>query len=432
MKVKRLDIKKLFTYFSVIFSLSLASFFIFTLVDGRNSLAEVDEGWDGVSVSQEFKAGNGTVENPYVISSPEDFIYFKNLIEGENYKSYQDKYYKLDNDINLGEKEITSIGKYTDTDDRLFNGHLNGDGHKIYNFKIVETNTINDTSYYSLFTSFSSGSLENISFDDFLIEVSSENSYTSLLGSIKNTDETLSDGEIIDENNTEDNNTVDQEINNQEKLIIKNVSFNHFVINTGNSEHNVSLLMNSISSNTEIINCSFVGSIVGDKSSTYLSTNNNGNINNILYKINSTGELKIDNTGINNLFYIKDDVIYLNDEVIESSKLISTFNEELDSKYYYDYVDGILKLLEYVEPTKSIDDQEYSFDFSIRGSADITLHDSGVDAGAKTVYVNDLTSDYNYYRGLNYPTSSNGSIPTGVNRNLYNDTTLAKIYIVYK
>ena len=44
---------------------------------------------------------------------------------------------------------------------------------------------------------------------------------------------------------------------------------------------------------------------------------------------------------------------------------------------------------------------------------------------------NDLDSDYNYYKGLNYTSSQTGTLPTGVNQNIYNDTTLAKVYIQY-
>ena len=49
-----------------------------------------------------------------------------------------------------------------------------------------------------------------------------------------------------------------------------------------------------------------------------------------------------------------------------------------------------------------------------------------------TVIVNDLESDYNYYMGLNYTTSSsNNTLPTTVNKNIYNDSNLVQVKITY-
>lgn len=48
-----------------------------------------------------------------------------------------------------------------------------------------------------------------------------------------------------------------------------------------------------------------------------------------------------------------------------------------------------------------------------------------------TVYIDDLDSDYYYYLGQNYTDSSNGSLPTLLNKNLYGDTNLVKTVITY-
>lgn len=48
------------------------------------------------------------------------------------------------------------------------------------------------------------------------------------------------------------------------------------------------------------------------------------------------------------------------------------------------------------------------------------------------VIVDDLASDYNYYMGLNYTNSSDGSLPSMVNQNIYNDDNLVKVTINYK
>lgn len=56
-------------------------------------------------------------------------------------------------------------------------------------------------------------------------------------------------------------------------------------------------------------------------------------------------------------------------------------------------------------------------------------HNSGIDG--TTVYVNDLSADYNYYKGLNYTYSQNNTYPTSSNKNIYNDTNLVKMAITY-
>ena len=58
-----------------------------------------------------------------------------------------------------------------------------------------------------------------------------------------------------------------------------------------------------------------------------------------------------------------------------------------------------------------------------------SAHASGVSNG--TVYVNDYDSDANYYEGKNYTYSSNGTIPTTSNKNVYNDTNLVYVQINY-
>lgn len=47
------------------------------------------------------------------------------------------------------------------------------------------------------------------------------------------------------------------------------------------------------------------------------------------------------------------------------------------------------------------------------------------------VYINDLIKDYDYYMGLNYTESSNGMLPTTVNKGLYTDNNLVQAKISY-
>ena len=47
-----------------------------------------------------------------------------------------------------------------------------------------------------------------------------------------------------------------------------------------------------------------------------------------------------------------------------------------------------------------------------------------------TVYIDDSDSDYYYYTGQNY-TSNNGTIPTAIDKNIYNDSNLVRTTITY-
>ena len=56
-------------------------------------------------------------------------------------------------------------------------------------------------------------------------------------------------------------------------------------------------------------------------------------------------------------------------------------------------------------------------------------HASGIDGD--TVYVNNYQSDYNYYMGLNYTKSTNGSLPSAVNKEIYTDENLVYVQLNY-
>ena len=58
-----------------------------------------------------------------------------------------------------------------------------------------------------------------------------------------------------------------------------------------------------------------------------------------------------------------------------------------------------------------------------------SAHASGKDG--TIVYINDYESDANYYEGLNYTYSSNGTTPTSAKKNIYNDTNLVYVEMHY-
>ena len=109
MKINSIS-KKIFIYVLAALTLVLVAFFSYSLITGKISFGAPEDAWDGVSIAGSFAGGNGTVENPYLISSPEEFAYFKKVIENDKNSAYRDKYYVLTADINMGDKPISSIG----------------------------------------------------------------------------------------------------------------------------------------------------------------------------------------------------------------------------------------------------------------------------------------------------------------------------------
>ncbi len=139
---------------------------------------DLDLEWNGL-VATGFKSGNGTIEDPYIISTPNEFAYFATSMVSENYDG---KYVKLTNDIiiNKGifrentyiydDKVYTLDGKNYYLDDTSgslnifpiidgFKGTFDGDFHTIYG--LFE----NDNDLNALFINFS-GELKNLYIDN--------------------------------------------------------------------------------------------------------------------------------------------------------------------------------------------------------------------------------------------------------------------------
>lgn len=93
--------------------------------------------WDGISDRKPI--GDGTKENPYLISDKEELLWFKNSVntvseEGisNGYVNCADAYFKLTNDIDFENYDWEPVGNKNS----VFNGHFDGNGHVIRNIKI--------------------------------------------------------------------------------------------------------------------------------------------------------------------------------------------------------------------------------------------------------------------------------------------------------
>lgn len=418
--------KKFFFSFFALFVLTVFSFFIYNLVTGIITLANKDDIWDGESVATGFTAGNGTLENPYIIKTPEEFVYFKSLIEGDNYKTYQDKYYALEDDLNFGDNSFSSIGIITGEEDNLeekiFKGYFDGRGHSIYNLKIDKEIVIDNTDYYSLFTKTENATIENLMIKSFKIKANDSNN-NIIIGFI---------GEVLTKS--------DDEI--KEDVILskfRNISFVDFDIDYSDikkDNNQIGIFANSISKNSNLYNLSFVGRINGNKNNNkigIISGNIEGEVSKVISNISLDNMKDVDfsNEKIKNHYIIKDGKIYLNDNIISNDNLISILNENIENDYYWEFENNEYVLKRYVkqENNNVSNNRIRDFSFSIKTSgASISTHASGLDGN--TFYINDFDSDYNYLKGLNYTEVRNTSLPIN-NSGYYNDNNLVRVQLIY-
>ena len=396
----------------------VACFFVYNILDSFFTLSNVLENrWDGVSVASSFSSGNGTLENPYVISTPEEFVYFKNSVEGLNSSSYADKYYRLSKDIDMGNFEFETIGIFTDEELRIFKGYFDGDGHVIKNVNVVGT-IINDFEYYGLFSILDSSNISNLSIENINVKPS-DSKVGVIAGGIA--------GEI------------------RSLTSLKNISIYNSMVD-----------LSSILENENSRIGGFAGKISTDVTisnvflNTKLSSNYSSGIGKISHTIDSTlsnfvTKIEVDsliaesivdfNTSndsvIENLYVAKVNnnilTLYLDGKEVLLDDVISSFETDINEDLYWSNNNGVLILDKYEDENIFLEEfRPISFAF---GNSVIAEHVTGVEGD--TAYLNDLVSDLDYYEGLNYTYSNTGVLPTGENQNIYNSNNLVRVHMQY-
>ncbi len=129
--------------------------------------------WDG-SVGTAFDGGSGTEDDPYLIANASQLAYL-----AQSFANYQNAYFRLTADINLGARPWTPIGKfrtYYDSDSAGyvtgdFSGVFDGDGHTISNLYVNVTDDSNPSA--GLFGAVANATIKNLNVNG---EVSSSRS----------------------------------------------------------------------------------------------------------------------------------------------------------------------------------------------------------------------------------------------------------------
>ena len=103
-------------------SIYVATFSIFSAVKtGADT-------WDGEAVATGFASGTGTENDPYIINTAAQLVYFRNQVDAG--VTYGGKFIKLNKDIDLANKLFDPIGYGYNT---VFSGTFDGGNHTIYN-----------------------------------------------------------------------------------------------------------------------------------------------------------------------------------------------------------------------------------------------------------------------------------------------------------
>lgn len=135
-------------------------------------------GYGMADVESIFAAGKGTVEDPYIIQTREQFINFAASINAD--ESYADKYIRLDADMILTDVWMPagSGGKWP------FKGHFNGGGHTIYNMCIGTKDAPYTGKFAGLFTYIDGGEIHDLRLKNYEIHVKGKSDQKAFVGAV--------------------------------------------------------------------------------------------------------------------------------------------------------------------------------------------------------------------------------------------------------
>ena len=399
---------KLIFYIFYTLIILIACFSIISLLTAKNSFSnDPEEKWDGVTVASSFSAGNGTLDNPYIIKSGAEFAYFKKLIEGENANLYNDKYYKLGSSINFDSHEIEAIAG-------VFSGVFDGDGYTLKNIKIINSSVIDNYNYYGIFSIVENGEFINTNLNNIVVSPSSSTlNYRlgTIAGAVKgksNISNISITTSIIDLRNITE--SADNILAGVVGSISKESKFFNIYANLEFTTNNIL----SVGKIGHTVNCD----------TDYIVTNINSNS---LFNDTSSNYISSDSKHTNQYSY--DGANYINNSnnnMISATDLLYLLNDNLDNDYYWNNDSSVLT----IKRNEDVSTLPLITTFSFSANQSIFLHDSAIDGD--TVYVNDLVADYNNYIGLNYTDfSSTGRLPNGNDQNIYNSNNLVKVYAKY-
>lgn len=408
--------KRIFLNIVILLIISVAVYLGYNLFFGPSTLSEVieeDRIWDGTSIALNFSGGNGSYRNPYQIKNGKEFAYFRQVIEEEN-SAYATKYYELTSDIDLGGHTWNPIGTSTDGKNNIFKGTLNGNGYTIKNAIVENAISIDNELYYGIFSMVEDATIENLNVDNIKIIAKSNNNLT--IGTL-----------------------IAKAVGNNGATIIKNVSLreiNISVTKENDTENKIGLLLGQ--SNEILVQNAYlqgkitplstdvVGTIIGSDSSKDSTVKNV--VTNVV--IDDKEEKQYGEEGTiqsSNIYRIvkeeeNEKIVTLDGTEVTEDDITSQYNDQLPENYEWVMENNILTLEKYETPSI----QSFAIENTIN---QVEAPESGLTS--TTVNVNDLEKDWNYYMGLNYTYSEDGTLPTETDKQIYTEKNLVKINVNY-
>ena len=110
-----------------------------------------------VNIYAQFSGGNGTFGSPYIITTPAQLAQLATYVNEGN-TDYNDKYYKLGNDIDLSEYQSGEGWTPIGIEHHPFSGHFDGTRYTVSNL-YINSNTLQ---YAGLFGMANGGSIKNL------------------------------------------------------------------------------------------------------------------------------------------------------------------------------------------------------------------------------------------------------------------------------
>ena len=141
---------------------------------GFRASAVAGEAWDG-SVGTSFDGGTGTQADPYLIGSGKTLAYLAKQVNEKKQRYNANTYFRMTDDINLGNLPWTAIGKYEDgtNANRLcFNGNFDGNGHCITGLNAVAPDST--ANRVGMFGEMLTGSVRNLGIESGTVNVTTQ------------------------------------------------------------------------------------------------------------------------------------------------------------------------------------------------------------------------------------------------------------------
>ena len=219
-----------------------------------------------------------------------------------------------------------------------------------------ESSDIEGTSYFALFTKIDDAKIERLNLDNYQVNVPETGKVvvSGFAGIIENSE-------------------------------VENISLRDFSVKVKKSESITVGIIAGISDDDTKLKNIYINGEIDDLNEGIVKYFDKGEAHNIISDIKYHGTILSNN--VDELYIIRDDLIYRGEEEIDPNSLIELLSDGLPSDYYWSFDKNIFKILTHKLDVIEVPEESQKFNFSIQNSSAISLHAKGVEG--TSVYVND-------------------------------------------